>query len=123
MSSRDIEGENPLYLPQAKVYNGSCSIGPVVMLAEALPPLEQVTIEMLIIRSGQTVFDGQTTLDQMARSFADLVAWLGRENTFPDGVILLTGTGVVPPDQFTLASGDQIIIEVAGIGRLCNTVE
>jgi 2-dehydro-3-deoxy-D-arabinonate dehydratase len=123
MSSRDIEGENPLYLPQAKVYNGSCSIGPVVTLAEALPPLEQVTIEMLIIRSGQTVFDGQTTLGQMARSFADLVAWLGRENTFPDGVILLTGTGVVPPDQFTLASGDQIIIEVAGIGRLCNTVE
>jgi 2-dehydro-3-deoxy-D-arabinonate dehydratase len=123
MSSRDIEGENPLYLPQAKVYNGSCSIGPVVTLADALPPLEQVTIEMLIIRAGQTVFDGQTTLGQMARSFADLVAWLGRENTFPDGVILLTGTGVVPPDQFTLASGDQIIIEVAGIGRLCNTVE
>jgi 2-dehydro-3-deoxy-D-arabinonate dehydratase len=82
-----------------------------------------VTIEMLIIRAGQTVFDGQTTLAQMARSFPDLVAWLGRENTFPDGVILLTGTGVVPPDQFTLASGDQIIIEVAGIGRLCNTVE
>jgi 2-dehydro-3-deoxy-D-arabinonate dehydratase len=78
---------------------------------------------MLIIRAGQTVFDGQTTLGQMARSFEDLVAWLGRENCFPDGVILLTGTGVVPPDQFTLASGDQIIIEVAGIGRLCNEVE
>jgi 2-dehydro-3-deoxy-D-arabinonate dehydratase len=123
MSSRDIEGENPLYLPQAKVYDGSCSIGPVVTLAEALPPLEQVTIEMLILRAGQTVFDGQTTLGQMARSFPDLVTWLGRENTFPDGVILLTGTGVVPPDQVTLASGDQIIIEVAGIGRLCNTVE
>jgi 2-dehydro-3-deoxy-D-arabinonate dehydratase len=123
MSSRDIEGENPLYLPQAKVYDGSCAIGPVVTLAEALPPVEKVTIEMLIMRGGQTVFDGQTTLAQMARSFTDLVSWLGRENTFPDGVILLTGTGVVPPDNFTLASGDKIIIEVAGIGRLCNTVE
>jgi 2-dehydro-3-deoxy-D-arabinonate dehydratase len=123
MSSRDIEGENPLYLPQAKVYNRSCSIGPVVTLAEALPPLEQVTINMVILRGGQTVFDGQTTLGQMARTFIDLVWWLGRENTFPDGVILLTGTGIVPPDQFTLASGDQIIIVVAGIGRLCNTVE
>jgi 2-dehydro-3-deoxy-D-arabinonate dehydratase len=123
MSSRDIEGENPLYLPQAKIYNGSCALGPVVTLAEAFPPPEQVTIEMLISRAGQTVFDGQTTLAQMARSFTDLVSWLGRENTFPDGVILLTGTGVVPPDNFTLQSGDRITIEVAGIGRLCNTVE
>ncbi len=123
MSSRDIEGENPLYLPQAKVYDGACALGPVILLAEALPPLEQVTIELLISRGGQTVFDGQTTLGQMARSFADLVSWLSREISFPDGVILLTGTGVVPPDQFTLASGDKITIEVAGIGRLCNTVE
>ncbi len=123
MSSRDIEGENPLYLPQAKIYDGSCALGPWVTLAEALPPLEQVKIEMLISRGGQTVFDGQTTLGQMARSFEDLVSWLGREISFPDGVILLTGTGVVPPDQFTLASGDRIIIEVSGIGRLCNTVE
>jgi 2-dehydro-3-deoxy-D-arabinonate dehydratase len=123
MSSRDIEGENPLYLPQAKVYDGSCAIGPVVTLAGSFPLLEKVTIEMLIMRGGQTAFDGQTTLGQMARSFTDLVSWLGRENSFPDGVILLTGTGVVPPDSFTLANGDSIIIEVAGIGRLCNTVE
>ena len=123
MSSRDIEGENPLYLPQAKVYDGACALGPAILVGEALPPLEQVTIELLITRAGQTVFDGQTTLGQMARSFADLLSWLGRELSFPDGVILLTGTGVVPPDQFTLASGDKITIEVAGIGRLCNTVE
>jgi 2-dehydro-3-deoxy-D-arabinonate dehydratase len=123
MSSRDIEGENPLYLPQAKVYDGSCALGPVVTLAEAFPPPEQVTIELLVSRGGRTVFDGQTTLTQMARSFADLVAWLGRENSFPDGVILLTGTGVVPPDQFTLDHGDRITIEVTGIGRLCNVVE
>jgi 2-dehydro-3-deoxy-D-arabinonate dehydratase len=123
MSSRDIEGENPLYLPQAKVYDGSCSLGPFVTLAGAFPPIDQVTIEMLISRGGQTVFDGQTPLARMVRGFADLVSWLGRENTFPDGVILLTGTGIVPPDNFTLASGDRITIEVSGIGRLCNTVE
>jgi 2-dehydro-3-deoxy-D-arabinonate dehydratase len=123
MSSRDIEGENPLYLPQAKVYDGSCSLGPFVTLASAFPPIDQVTIEMLISRGGQTVFDGQTPLARMARGFTDLVSWLGRENTFPDGVILLTGTGIVPPDNFTLASGDRITIEVSGIGRLCNTVE
>ena len=122
MSSRDIEGENPLYLPQAKVYDGSCALGPVITLAAAFPPAEKVTIELLVSRGGQTVFDGQTTLAQMARSFTDLVSWLGRENTFPDGVILLTGTGVVPPDQFTLESGDRITIEVTGIGRLSNTV-
>jgi 2-dehydro-3-deoxy-D-arabinonate dehydratase len=122
MSSRDIEGENPLYLPQAKIYDGSCALGPAVTLADAFPPPEQVTIQMLVSRGGQTVFDGQTTLGQMARSFTDLVSWLGRENSFPDGVILLTGTGIVPPDQFTLAAGDRIVIEVTGIGRLCNTV-
>jgi 2-dehydro-3-deoxy-D-arabinonate dehydratase len=123
MSSRDIEGENPLYLPQAKVYDGSCSLGPFVTLAGDFPPIEQVTVEMLISRGGQTVFDGQTPLARMVRGFADLVSWLGRENTFPDGAILLTGTGIVPPDNFTLASGDRITIEVSGIGRLCNTVE
>jgi len=122
MSSRDIEGENPLYLPQAKVYDGSCAIGPVVMLAQDLPPLENVSIRLTVSRDGTTVFDGSTTLGAMKRSFSDLVSWLGRENSFPDGVILLTGTGVVPPDTFTLASGDEIAIDVKDIGRLCNTV-
>jgi 2-dehydro-3-deoxy-D-arabinonate dehydratase len=123
MSSRDIEGENPLYLPQAKVYDGSCALGPVVTLAEAFPPPEGVAIRLTITRSGSVAFDGSTTLAAMARPFEDLVAWLGRENSFPDGVILLTGTGVVPPDDFTLAAGDDVAIEVTGIGRLMNRVE
>jgi 2-dehydro-3-deoxy-D-arabinonate dehydratase len=122
MSSRDIEGENPLYLPQAKFYDNSCAIGPVITLASDFPPRDQVTIRLAIIRSGATVFEGSTTLAAMARSFEDLVAWLGRENTFPDGALLLTGTGVVPPDEFTLASGDRIAIDVTSIGRLENVV-
>jgi 2-dehydro-3-deoxy-D-arabinonate dehydratase len=122
MSSRDIEGENPLYLPQAKVYNGSCSVGPVITLAGRLPTPEETTICLVIERSGAVAFDGSTTLAAMARSFEDLVSWLGRDNSFPDGVILLTGTGVVPPDSFTLQSGDRIRIEVTGIGTLENIV-
>jgi 2-dehydro-3-deoxy-D-arabinonate dehydratase len=122
MSSRDIEGENPLYLPQAKIYTGACALGPVVTLPEALLPPEQMTIRLTIRRSGAVVFEGSTSVVAMARPFTDLVAWLGKENTFPDGVILLTGTGVVPPDDFTLAAGDEIAIEVAGIGVLANRV-
>ncbi len=123
MSSRDIEGENPLYLPQAKVYNGSCALGPVVLLAEALPPRDQVSIRLTIRRAGAVAFEGTTGLAAMKRSFEDLVSWLGRDNSFPDGVVLLTGTGLVPPDDFTLAHGDEVAIEVAGIGRLVNTVK
>lgn len=122
MSSRDIEGENPLYLPQAKVYDGACALGPVVLLAGHLPPPEQTTIRLSIARSGATVFEGTTTVAAMARSFADLVSWLGRENSFPDGVILLTGTGIVPADDFTLLPGDNVSIDVTGIGRLQNPV-
>jgi 2-dehydro-3-deoxy-D-arabinonate dehydratase len=123
MSSRDIEGENPLYLPQAKVYAGSCSLGPVVALAGALPPPEQVTIRLTVQRGGAVVFDGSTTLAAMKRSFADLVSWLGREIDFPNGVILLTGTGIVPPDDFTLQAGDDIAIDITDIGCLKNRVE
>lgn len=123
MSARDIEGENPLYLPQAKVYAGCCALGPCVTLAAALPPLDQVVIRLLIEREGKTVFSGTTRLSAMARSFADLIAWLGRENQFPHGVILLTGTGIVPPDDFTLANGDFVSIEITGIGRLTNRVQ
>jgi 2-dehydro-3-deoxy-D-arabinonate dehydratase len=122
MSSRDIEGENPLYLPQAKVYDGSCAVGPVVTLAQALPPRESVSIRLTIVRGGATVFQGETTLAAMARTFEDLVSWLGRDNSFPHGVVLLTGTGVVPPDDFTLAAGDRITIDITGIGRLANPV-
>jgi 2-dehydro-3-deoxy-D-arabinonate dehydratase len=123
MSARDIEGENPLYLPQAKVYSQCCALGPVVTLAAAMPPAEGVAIRLTIERGGRAVFDGSTSLTAMARSFADLVQWLGRDNTFPAGVVLLTGTGIVPPDDFSLAAGDLVHIDVTGIGRLSNRVE
>jgi 2-dehydro-3-deoxy-D-arabinonate dehydratase len=123
MSSRDIEGENPLYLPQAKVYAGSCSLGPVITLAGGLPTPERVTIRLSIARRGAVVFDGSTSLAAMKRSFEDLVSWLGRENSFPDGVILLTGTGIVPPDDFTLETGDEIAIDITDIGTLRNRVK
>jgi 2-dehydro-3-deoxy-D-arabinonate dehydratase len=123
MSARDIEGENPLYLPQAKVYDGSCALGPVVTLAQAMPPADQVTIRLTIDRGGRTVFDGSTSLTAMKRGFEDLVSWLGRDNSFPNGAVLLTGTGVVPPDDFTLAAGDAVHIDITGIGRLSNVVE
>jgi 2-dehydro-3-deoxy-D-arabinonate dehydratase len=123
MSARDIEGENPLYLPQAKVYDHSCAIGPVITLAEAMPPLPQVAIRLTIERKGAKAFDGSTSLSEMARPLADLVEWLGKDNTFPHGAFLLTGTGIVPPDTFSLASGDQVTIEITGIGRLTNPVE
>ncbi len=123
MSARDIEGENPLYLPQAKVYDHCCALGPVVTLAQAMPPLERVTIRLVIERRGERVFDASTCLSEMARSCQDLVDWLGRDNTFPNGVILLTGTGIVPPDDFALAAGDLVSIDVAGIGQLTNLVE
>jgi 2-dehydro-3-deoxy-D-arabinonate dehydratase len=123
MSARDIEGENPLYLPQAKVYDHCCALGPLITLADAIANPQHITIRLSIIRRGEPVFEGQTSVAQMARSFADLIGWLGRENSFPHGVILLTGTGIVPPDDFTLQPGDLINIDATGIGRLTNVVE
>jgi 2-dehydro-3-deoxy-D-arabinonate dehydratase len=122
VSSRDIEGENPLYLPQAKVYDGSCAIGPVVVLAASLPAVGQAEIRLVIRRNGVVAFDGATSVAQMARTPEDLVSWLGKENRFPSGVALLTGTGIVPPDAFSLAPGDLVEISIAGIGTLCNPV-
>lgn len=122
MSARDIEGENPLYLPQAKVYNECCAVGPCVLIPEEPLNLEQTRIVLTIARGGERVFEGETGLDQMARGFEDLVGWLGRENSFPDGAMLLTGTGIVPPDHFTLEDGDEVSIEVTGIGTLTNPV-
>src|SRR5262249_16160203 len=122
MSARDIEGENPLYLPQAKGYDNCWALGPVITLADSLRRLDNVTIRLTIDRSGAKVFDGSTRLSAMARSFEDLVSWLGRETSFPHGAILLTGTGIVPPDDFSLAVGDHIAIEITGIGRLTNWV-
>jgi 2-dehydro-3-deoxy-D-arabinonate dehydratase len=121
MSSRDIEGENPLYLPQAKVYDGSCGLGPAVYLPESpLPP--ETTIRIVIRRARATAFEGETSLAAMKRTPEELVEYLFRDNSFPHGCFLLTGTGIVPPDEFTLAPGDEIAISIAGVGTLVNTV-
>jgi 2-dehydro-3-deoxy-D-arabinonate dehydratase len=121
MSSRDIEGENPLYLPQAKVYDGSCALGPAMLVAEDPLPAETV-IALTIVRRGDTVFQGSTTLAQMRRRPEELVEYLYRETSFPHGAVLLTGTGVVPPDDFTLQPGDAIAITIPPIGTLENVV-
>jgi 2-dehydro-3-deoxy-D-arabinonate dehydratase len=121
MSSRDIEGENPLYLPQAKVYDGSCALGPAVLVASQ--PLEMATeIRLVIRREGHVAFEGATTLAAMKRSPEELVEFLFRDNSFPAGCVLLTGTGIVPPDGFTLAPGDDIAITIDPIGTLLNRV-
>jgi len=122
MSSRDIEGENLLYLPQAKVYDRSCSLGPWIELATDEAAIRGWTIGVTIEREGRTVFTGRTGVDQIKRTFADLVGHLWRSQTFPHGAVLLTGTGVVPDDTFTLAAGDRVRIEVSGIGTLENPV-
>ena len=122
MSSRDIEGENPLYLPQAKFYDHACALGPCITLVDALPKPDDTAIRLTIERGGKAVFDGATKVSAMKRSFAELIEWLGKETSFPNGAILLTGTGVVPPDDFTLAAGDIVHIEIAGVGRLTNPV-
>jgi 2-dehydro-3-deoxy-D-arabinonate dehydratase len=121
MSSRDIEGENPLYLPQAKVYDGCCALGPCVLLTDQELPRE-TPIELEIRRGGAVAFSGKTSLAQMKRQFQELVDWLFRDNSFPAGVYLLTGTGVVPPDSFTLQSGDEVRITIPPIGTLRNIV-
>jgi 2-dehydro-3-deoxy-D-arabinonate dehydratase len=123
MSARDIEGENPLYLPQAKIYDHACALGPVITLTESMPAPDRVSIRLAIERRGQRVFEGTTSLTAMARPLEDLIHWLGRENSFPNGAVLLTGTGIVPPDDFSLVSGDAVHIDITGIGRLTNVVE
>lgn len=122
MSARDIEGENPLYLPQAKVYSGCCSLGPVVLLCDPLPDSASVEITLTIERGGNQAFKNSTTFASMKRSPAELVSWLARENEFPNGAFLLTGTGIVPPDDFSLEDGDVVHIDVSGVGRLTNPV-
>ncbi len=122
MSSRDIEGENPLYLPQAKLYNGCCGLGPWITLAGAMPPVEEIGIRLTVRRAGETVFEGSTSGAQLARTFDDLIGYLARDNSFPDGVFLLTGTGIVPDSDFTLLPGDEVEIDIDGIGVLVNPV-
>ena len=122
MSSRDIEGENPLYLPQAKVYDRSCALGPGILItADPLPTSTEIRLE--IHRGGQPVFSGSTALSSMKRDVKTLVEYLYRDNSFPNGCFLLTGTGIVPPDSFTLQHGDEIRISINPIGTLVNFVD
>jgi len=122
MSARDIEAENPLSLPQAKIWDGACALGPALLVREEpLPP--ETTIALRVSRSGAVAFEGATTLARMHRRPDELVAYLYRETSFPAGSVLLTGTGIVPPDDFTLGAGDEIAVEIAAVGTLRNRVE
>ena len=121
MSSRDIEGENPLYLPQAKVYDRSAALGPCVLIgSEPLPKTTPIKLE--ISRAGKVEFSGATTLAELKREPKQLVEYLFRDNSFPQGALLMTGTGIVPPDSFTLAAGDKVRITIDPIGTLENEV-
>ena len=121
MSSRDIEGENPLYLPQAKVYDRSAALGPCVLIgSEPLPKTTPIKLE--ISRGGKVEFSGATTLAELKRDPKQLVEYLFRDNSFPQGALLMTGTGIVPPDSFTLAAGDKVRITIDPIGSLENEV-
>jgi 2-dehydro-3-deoxy-D-arabinonate dehydratase len=121
MSSRSIEGENPLYLPQAKTYDRSAAIGPCVYVSEKpLPP--DTPIKLKIIRSGKSVFEGAVEINQIKRTFEELVSYVYRETSFPSGCLIMTGTGIVPSNDFTLNIGDQIEIDIKPIGTLINTV-
>tara|TARA_R110002096_G_scaffold273422_6_gene467254 strand:+ start:5252 stop:6091 length:840 start_codon:yes stop_codon:yes gene_type:complete len=122
VSSRSIEGENPLYLPQAKVYRGSCSVGPgLVVGKEAVSP--ETVIHLEIRRNGEVGFQGETQVNQIKRGLDELAGFLFLENEFPDGALLMTGTGIVPDNDFTLQSGDVVRISIEGLGVLENQVE
>lgn len=122
MSSRDIEGENLLYLPQAKIYSRSCAIGPMIRVGAAEAEARNWTIDMAVKRSGAQVFAGTTSVDQIKRTFTELADYLFRSQTFPHGAMLLTGTGIIPPDTFTLQPNDLVRIAISGIGVLENLV-
>jgi 2-dehydro-3-deoxy-D-arabinonate dehydratase len=122
MSSRDIEGENLLYLPQAKVYDRSCALGPWIHLGATETEARGWKIKIEIRRYGQTVFTGEASVSQIKRDFGQLAEFLFRSQLFPHGTVLLTGTGIVPPDTFTLREQDAVQIEISGIGLLKNHV-
>jgi 2-dehydro-3-deoxy-D-arabinonate dehydratase len=122
MSSRDLEGENPLYLPQAKIYRHSCAVGPWVRFDVAEAEARTWNIQISITRNGQPVFGGETPVERLKRSFEELAGYLFRSQVFPNGAVLLTGTGIVPPDDFTLQPGDRVRIAISGIGALENEV-
>ena len=122
MSSRDIEGENLLYLPQAKTYTASCTVGPWIVVGPTEDDVRQWSIQLEIQRRGETVFAGETRAGQIKRRFAELVGYLFRSQVFPHGAVLLTGAGIVPDDSFTLEAGDSVRITISGIGTLENPV-
>jgi 2-dehydro-3-deoxy-D-arabinonate dehydratase len=122
MSSRDIEGENLLYLPQAKIYTGSCAVGPWIVVGPTEDDARQWSIQLEIRRGGEQVFAGETRAGKIKRPFKELVGYLFRSQRFPNGAILLTGAGVVPPDSFTLEAHDTVRITISGIGTLQNPV-
>jgi 2-dehydro-3-deoxy-D-arabinonate dehydratase len=122
MSSRDIEGDNPLYLPQAKVYDACAGLGPWITLIQFMPTGEALKVHLEIFREGKLAFSGDSSAAMMARQFNDLVQWLGRDQSFPEGAFLMTGTGIVPDSPFTLQPGDEVRIDIAGIGRLTNRI-
>jgi 2-dehydro-3-deoxy-D-arabinonate dehydratase len=122
VSSRDIEGENLLYLPQAKIYEHSCALGPFITVGASETEARTWQIQLTILRAGATVFQGETSVGQIKRSFSELVEHLFRSQSFPNGAVLLTGTGIVPEDSFTLQVSDRVRITISGIGTLENSV-
>jgi 2-dehydro-3-deoxy-D-arabinonate dehydratase len=122
MSSRDIEGENLLYLPQAKIYTGSCAVGPWIVVGLSEEDARQWTIHLEIRRGGKNVFSGETSTNKIRRAFGELTEYLFRSQEFPNGAVLLTGAGIVPDDSFTLEAGDSVRITISGIGTLENSV-
>jgi 2-dehydro-3-deoxy-D-arabinonate dehydratase len=122
VSSRTIEGENPLYLPQAKVYSKCAGLGPVIALTSEVPDVGNLAITLTIRRDGKIFFEGEASTSQIHRSFEELVSYLRKANDFPSGVMLMTGTGIVPPTEFTLEDGDHVEITIEGIGTLENPV-
>ena len=121
VSARDIEGANPLYLPQAKVYDQACAIGPGIYLPEG-SLADDTTIRLRISRGDKVVFEGESSVAQIKRPFESLVAYLYRDNSFPAGCLLMTGTGIIPPDDFSLEDGDMVCIAIDEVGRLENPV-
>jgi 2-dehydro-3-deoxy-D-arabinonate dehydratase len=122
VSSRDIEGENPLYLPQAKIYRHACALGPAITVVDSSAELQDLVVRLTVNRDGGIVFQGETSTAKMRRTFRQLVSYLSRYNDFPFGALLLTGTGIVPGDDFSLWDGDDVLIEIDGIGSLRNPV-
>jgi 2-dehydro-3-deoxy-D-arabinonate dehydratase len=119
-TARDIEGSNPLYLSQAKIFEHSVCLGPGVVVFDEEPEWRAWRMVMEIERGGKRVFEGEVPLSQMRRSWGELVSWLYRCERFPDGAVLLTGTGIVPPDDYRMEDGDVVRIECSGVGRMVN---